>query len=68
MYEAGKSSVCVCQHFWCHRATLATSTLISGGRAQNESYIFWNMQDYVYNFTGMKHQNANASGVGYSSH
>ena len=56
VYEAGKLSVClsVCNF----GVTEPASVLISTGHPQNESCIVWNMQDYVYNYTGMKHQRA----------
>ena len=61
----------VCLHFWCHRANLEAPALINIGHAQNEICIFGNMQDNVYNFTGMivfQHQGDTADGVGYKSH
>ena len=59
-------SVCPPEFFWCHRANLAASAPISTGHAQNESCIFWNMQDYVYNFYWDETQSTKASGVGYN--
>ena len=64
VYEAGKLSVCL-SAFLYHRTNLPTFASISTGLTQNDSCIYWNMQDCVYYFTGMivfQHQSAKASG------
>ena len=59
-------SVCLFAFLVLYKANSIATASFNNGIAQNESCIFWNMQDYVYNFTGMtvlQYQNAKGSGV-----
>ena len=49
VYKARKPSVCLSVYIFC----VTMSAFFNTGLAQHKSCIFWNMQDYVYNFTGM---------------
>ena len=54
LYMKLESHLSVClSEFLCHRANLAASASIITGLAPSKSCIFWNMQDYAYNFTRM---------------